>query len=1239
MEEIDLLEQIKRRLTALQARIEARADPKLIAEVADTVRLADVHPPSVFMQARRVLEIVVRDIYRRELPQGKPKPLANMIEALYEQKGLVSPKIAADLHYIRVNGNLIVHPQDETVEVSGRDAEPVLFVFLGIVEWYLTVHLPGRLGETSAAGVEPAGSLPPPPSPYRGLRAFREQDAKNYFGREPDIEDLMTAVRRQSLVAVVGPSGSGKSSLVFAGVLPRLRGNDSTTDGWIDASFRPLGRPFDQLARALVERWPLDPVERLAQSRKLAAALAAGEIALADAVRSTLHQAKPDPESGRLLLIADQFEELYTLGGTSGADQAPGQDEAARFTDLLVRAVEELEASTPRTGAPALCLVLTLRADFLGHTLAHPGLTALLGRCPPKLIGTIEDPKRLRAIIEQPAVRAGVACEDLLPERILRDLAQVQFSGAAGDADQATGTSLPLLEFTLDQLWAQQQERRLTHLVYETQGGIQQSISRHADSVYARLAPEDQARMRHVLVQMVRPGEGTEDTRQVATRDQLQPDDWPLVARLADERLVVTGHDPAAGQDTAELIHEALIRHWQPLREWIDADRSFRLWQNGLRQAMAEWERTGHDEGALLAGARLAEAEERLASDGERIGAAEAGYITASVARRDAETAERERTRIERSRMERRIRLGLVAFLIFASALGSFAALQWHAAERERSKADAQSVALRDASRKAAEQLSATGRLVARFHEERLIAVFDQTPDQRAMADLRSIFFDFAKSLSPNDDTIHEAEVAAANESALKYKAAVLHALEAQRQPLGDKPPLDTRLLNLVAYKPLSAVIFNRQSFVNWDLGNRVRSIAFSPDGQFLVAAFKGSAISLRNLAIQSESQLLEGQAKPPDDYFNDVYDVAFSPNGRLIAAAYTSQPGHFVKSPSGYFIRLWDVETREIVRTLNGHKDMITSVAFSPDGATLASASADNTIKLWDTRTGDNTRTLEGHSHWIQTVAFSPDGELLASGASDDTIRLWNPKNGSTLRVLTGHQDEVEDVCFSPNGELIASASSDKTVRLWNPNSEHALRILSGHKGTVFAVAFSPNGSLLASGSFDGSVRLWNPETGETIAEIATDHRVISDVAFRPTGRWLATAGSGTSVNEEDTTVELRDLGMAFLLPRGNAPSPRAALISEALQRIWGMKVDGLEVIEHKWQFAPESIDVDGNAEITIDVRTASETVDPTSQPILRTFDIRPLLDPPKPHQDKLDQFLDWLAELERLEPRLRAQ
>lgn len=605
MEPQDFLALIEQRLGALEARLDLIADRQLTAEVQRTIAIARVDLPFALAKARYVLELIVRDIYRREHPDAKPKPLFNMIEDLCAQKGLFGAKIATDINYIRINGNLIVHAQDEPVAITDRQVEVIVLMTINLVEWYLTDYLPGRPG----ARAEAIPELPPPPNPYRGLLAFREEDAPNYFGREADVADVLAAVARQPLVAVVGPSGSGKSSLVQAGVVAQ-RG---TTDGWVVATFRPRGRPCAELAQVLVARWPTDPVDRLAQAARLANHWAAAEIPLIDAVHETLRQTG----GRRLLLIADQFEEVYTL--------ATHPDQTQGFLDLLVGAVEAA-AITAGGQPPVLCLLLTLRADFLSHALGHQGLAAVMDRYPKKLLGPVADTDRLRAIIVEPARRAGVELEDLLVERILRDLAQLP-----GDDAPGGGASLPLLEFTLAQLWDQQRERRLTHLGYEGLGGLQRALSRHADTVYATFTGDDRERVRHVLVQMVRPGEGTADTRQAATRDQVRPENWPLVTRLADARLVVTGHDPVRDEDTAEIIHEALIQHWQPLREWLREDRAFRLWQNGLRQALDEWEHTGRDDNALLGGIRLAEAKERLQLQRERLTDAEAEYIGTSV--------------------------------------------------------------------------------------------------------------------------------------------------------------------------------------------------------------------------------------------------------------------------------------------------------------------------------------------------------------------------------------------------------------------------------------------------------------------------------------------------------------------------------------------------------------------------------------------------------------------------------
>ena len=378
--------------------------------------------------------------------------------------------------------------------------------------------------------------------------------------------------------------------------MPQLRQQEN----WLIADFRPRGDPFRELATALtLLLYPdLDELERLEKRKQLADKLSERGLSLADVVDLLL---KKNPNQ-RLLLIADQFEELYTQNLTP--------ERQRQFVDELVAAVQA------QAKKPVFTLLLALRVDFLGQVLDYEPFAELVK--PNHLLLGPMGQAGLEAAIENPARQLGVTLEEGLAERILQDLGQ------------EPGT-LPLLEFALTQLWERQQHRQLTHAAYEAIGGVTQALARHADETLARFQDERE-RLRRVFVQLVRPGEGTEDTRQVATREQVGADNWNLVTELANERLVVTGRD-AQGHETVEVVHEALLRHWQPLRQWIEQDRQFRVWQNRLRLAIREWEEKNKDEGALLRGARLAEAEERLNDHADELGRAEKEYIKASVAR------------------------------------------------------------------------------------------------------------------------------------------------------------------------------------------------------------------------------------------------------------------------------------------------------------------------------------------------------------------------------------------------------------------------------------------------------------------------------------------------------------------------------------------------------------------------------------------------------------------------------
>ena len=237
------------------------------------------------------------------------------------------------------------------------------------------------------------------------------------------------------------------------------------------------------------------------------------------------------------------------------------------------------------------------------------------------------------------------------------------------------------------------------------------------------------------------------------------------------------------------------------------------------------------------------------------------------------------------------------------------------------------------------------------------------------------------------------------------------------------------------------------------------------------------------------------------------VWSVAFSPNGRTLASGSQDRT-----------IRLWNPNNGNLKRTLSGHRDAVNSVAFSPDGRTLASGSWDGTIRLWNPNNGNLKRTLTGHTDGISFVAFSPDGQTFASASGDQTIRLWNPNNGKHIRTLTGHTNTVDSVTFSPDGRTLASGSRDQTIRLWNPNNGNLKRTLTGHTGDISRIMFSPDGRTLASGSRDDTVRLWDPNNGNLKRTLTNRTGWTKPVVFSSDGATLLIGGHGIYIWDTQT-------------------------------------------------------------------------------------------------------------------------
>ncbi|TDC79076.1 hypothetical protein [Streptomyces hainanensis] len=825
-----------------------------------------------------------------------------------------------------------------------------------------------------------AHALPPPDdggdSPYPGLARFEPTDQARFFGRERLVDDLAALVRDRRFAVLVGASGSGKSSLLRAGLIPVLR--DATPETDRPAAIRIL-TPGEQ---------PL---------RVHAPAL------------------KPAAGTRHTWVIVDQFEELFTL--------CQSREERAGFLDALLTAVET---------DGRLRVVVSLRADFYGRLAEHADLAEAVREA--TLLVAPMRREELRAAIVKPAAAQGLIVERALTARVISDI-----EGEPG--------GLPLMSHALRETWRRRRGRTLTLAEYEAAGGVHGAIAHTAEHFYTGLSADQSAITRHLLLRLITPGEGAQDTRRPTPRAELEAgeaaDIGPLLAQLARARLVTVD------EDTVDLAHEALITAWPRLHAWIDQDRQRLRVHRQLTEAAASWDELGRDAGALYRGSRLATAEEAFPPERhDQLTTLERTFLTTSL-----ETRHREQRMAARATRRLRVLAGTLSLLLVFSLVATTVAV------------------LQQRNATAAEQVARSRQLAAQS-----VALLASEPDLAALLAIE------AYRTSPT-----------AEATAGLYTAAALplrHRLAAGDAPLWDLAFDSDGTLVTAGFddtlRRWDATTGALLGTVQGSPADGFGSALFSPDGRTLATTGEDGVIRIRGTATGEQLTAIGG----PSGYLTPL---AFNQEGTVLATG----------TPEGS-LHLYDTATGQPLDTPAGLTTSSTWAAFTPDGATLAAVGPDRVLRAQNLASGDILPFPNDPDEGVLASTLTPDGRALAVTDGTGAVRIHDMSTGRLQLTLTDAEASMDGLAFSPDGTVLAIVGRDDSTRLWDVATGRTLATLGGHTGPVQGLAFSPDGATLATAGGDGA-RIWNVDFGRGVPEIEIPDDM-STAVFSPDGQALAT-------------------------------------------------------------------------------------------------------------------------------------
>ncbi|MFN2103427.1 MAG: LuxR C-terminal-related transcriptional regulator, partial [Candidatus Promineifilaceae bacterium] len=914
--------------------------------------------------------------------------------------------------------------------------------------------------------------LPQPLNPYKGLQAFEPADSRDFFGREALVEELLARLSKNGstrFLAVVGPSGSGKSSLIKAGLIPAFwQGKLAGSEKWFIVNMQPGARPLDDLEIALT-RIAADQAPNLRRhlDRDAHGLLRAAGLIL------------PNDES-ELLLVIDQFEEIFTLV----------EEEAARdhFMNLIRGAV-----SDPRS---RVRVIIALRADYYDRPLQYPAFGELVrGHLETLLPLSAEE---LERAIVYPAQGVGVSFEPGLVATIIEDV------------NYRPGT-LPLLQFALAELFEQREKRTLTREAYQALGGAAGALARRAEALYQEQDAVGREAIRQIflrLVSVVEQQAGTAsdivsvaNTRRRVLRSELlsvaaDPDQLDeIIDTFAAYRLLSLDHDPATRAATVEVAHEAILREWERLRGWLEESLVDLGLHRQLQRAARDWVASGGEPSFLLRGARLDSLQTWAGESSLVLSGVERQFLETSIDQREQRAAaERERQEQE-SRLEGRAKFRLRALLVISAlallvVTGLIVTTLFFSQQQRQAETFAQLTLARDLVTKSQANLQVDPELSA------LLAL--QAAEQYQGVD---------EDLPPElENLLHQVAQAEAVLYTFHTSGPIAFALDGSVMAVGNEESI------LRAWNPLTGQ--DKWGLVRYQGRNQeIGDLAFSPDGDLLATAspdgylkvwiaatgeeigfidrpegFTGVAfnpVSEEMLTIGSDesvhlwdlTQLAGTNKSEPVEIIDPVLfaqttspatTVVYSPDGQNVAMFVPGTGIIIVDAASG--------EQRLEIPVVGALTD---SLAFSPDGHYIAGRSGDLDVTLWDAVTAEELLTVSDSSS-ITNVAFSPDGRYITTANNNGQVTLWDMGSGAAAVSLSGHAGRILGMAFHPNGRLLATSAADGLTRIWDLDQAGSeLFTIAAHDGRAYSVEYNADSSLFASAGDDGWVKLWDAETG----------------------------------------------------------------------------------------------------------------------------------------------------------------